>query len=80
MQNDIYKAFFIEDIMKCKSKEEYAELSQIIKIIVNVLIDHGSDSFHFTKIFDVIITALLLTGNNRTIGRDHFLLDILDKL
>lgn len=33
--------------MNCKTKEEYLEISTIIKLIVNVLIDFGSDSFHF---------------------------------
>ncbi|CAD8172789.1 unnamed protein product [Paramecium pentaurelia] len=79
-QGTLEKAFLLEEAMNCKTKEEYKQISTIIKLIVNVLIDFGSDSFHFTQIFDVIINALLLTGNNTTIGKDHQLLQILDKL
>ncbi|CAD8125667.1 unnamed protein product [Paramecium sonneborni] len=79
-QGQLEKAFLLDEAMKCKTKEEYTEISSIIKIMVNVLIDFGSDSFHFTQIFDVVLNSLLLTGNNTTIGRDHQLLSILDKL
>ncbi|CAD8202944.1 unnamed protein product [Paramecium pentaurelia] len=79
-QGNLEKAFLLDEAMKCKTKDDYIEISNIIKIIVNLLIDFGNDSFHFTQIFDVILNALLLTGNNTTIGRDSQLLSILDKL
>ncbi|CAD8178976.1 unnamed protein product [Paramecium octaurelia] len=78
--SNLEKAFLFDEAMNCKTKEEFIEISTIIKLIVNVLIYFGSDSFHFTQIFDVIINALLLTGNNTTIGKDHQLLQILDQL
>ncbi|CAK84740.1 unnamed protein product (macronuclear) [Paramecium tetraurelia] len=80
IQGSLEKAFLFDVAIKCDNKEQFIEISTIIKLIVNVLIYFGSDSFHFTQIFDVIINALLLTGNNTTIGKDHQLLSILDQL
>ncbi|CAK91739.1 unnamed protein product (macronuclear) [Paramecium tetraurelia] len=82
-QGNLEKAFLLDEVMKYKSREnieEYTEISKTIKTMVNLLIDFGNDSFNFTQIFDVILNALLLTGNNSTIGRDYQLLSILDKL